>query len=111
MSAIKGALEVYRQAVELFEEGADADGEHSPKDYEYRDDDAVAFAAEAEPFIGKIIALADRARLAVADCRNVQDPDIDVGMSEVFEARSNAEEILNELIALVDAPPVSIEDI
>jgi hypothetical protein len=111
MGQIKGALEVYRQAIELFEETADQDGDHSAKDYEYRDDDAIRFAAEAEPVIAKVIELADRARLTIEDCRRSAEPDLDVGMSEVFEARSNAEELLAELVALVDGPAPTIEDI
>lgn len=50
MADIRASLATYDLAMAAFEE-ASGDGGPLAKDYEYRDDDAVAFAAEASEWI------------------------------------------------------------
>lgn len=50
MADIRAALATYDLAMAGFDEACE-EGEPLAKDYEYRDDDAVAFAAEASEWI------------------------------------------------------------
>lgn len=100
MSTLEELLNEYEAADQAFWHPAISEQKRAA--WRRRANAAVKLAAASAAFIRETLALQELARLAVEDIERStgQDIDLDIGMSEVFEARDNAGQILARLAAL-----------